>query len=153
MNDSPSVKVALFIRNGGSESPCRWFFFMDINIENMKKKNKQDYVMAVFEYSPCDDWSIFYDAGYYLKFDIVAFDGIKAFQLEIKDEEHTEILKRKIIVNHFTDESSFSIKSGSSNKEAWKKVSQMCFTVFFDESYLSGEKGTLWIQNLRMSVE
>ena len=25
MNGSPSVKVALFIRNGGSEFPCRWF--------------------------------------------------------------------------------------------------------------------------------
>ena len=26
MNGSLSVKVVLFIRNGGSESPCRWFY-------------------------------------------------------------------------------------------------------------------------------
>lgn len=32
MNGSPSVKVALFIRNGGSESPCRWFYVTGIYI-------------------------------------------------------------------------------------------------------------------------
>ena len=32
MNGSPSVKVALFIRNGGSESPCRWFYVTEIYI-------------------------------------------------------------------------------------------------------------------------
>ena len=32
MNGSPSVKVALFIRNGGSESPCRWFYATEIYI-------------------------------------------------------------------------------------------------------------------------
>ena len=30
MNGSPSVTVALFIRNGGSESPCRWFYVTGI---------------------------------------------------------------------------------------------------------------------------
>ncbi len=30
MNGSPSVKVALFIREGGSESPCRWFYVTEI---------------------------------------------------------------------------------------------------------------------------
>ena len=35
MNGSPSVKVALFIRNGGSESPCRWFYVTGIyNLDN-----------------------------------------------------------------------------------------------------------------------
>ena len=30
MNGSPSVRVALFTRNGGSESPCRWFYVTEI---------------------------------------------------------------------------------------------------------------------------
>lgn len=34
MNGSPSVKVALFIRNGGSESPCRWFYVTGIYIHD-----------------------------------------------------------------------------------------------------------------------
>ena len=37
MNGSPSVKVALFIRNGGSESPCRWFYVTGIYKECQAK--------------------------------------------------------------------------------------------------------------------
>ena len=43
MNGSPSVKVALFIRNGGSESPCRWFYITGIYntfVESTKKLYK-----------------------------------------------------------------------------------------------------------------
>lgn len=36
MNGSPSVKVALFIRNGGSESPCRWFYVTEIYTFSIK---------------------------------------------------------------------------------------------------------------------
>lgn len=32
MNGSPSVRVALFIRESGSESPCRWFYVTGIYI-------------------------------------------------------------------------------------------------------------------------
>ena len=32
MNGSSSVRVALFTRNGGSESPCRWFYVTEIYI-------------------------------------------------------------------------------------------------------------------------
>ena len=39
MNGSPSVKVALFIRNGGSESPCRWFYITGIYIRVCRWKN------------------------------------------------------------------------------------------------------------------
>ena len=40
MNGSPSVKVALFIRNGGSESPCRWFYIT--GIYNFTKTGKRE---------------------------------------------------------------------------------------------------------------
>ena len=36
MNGSPSVKVALFIRNGGSEFPCRCFYITGIYNETDK---------------------------------------------------------------------------------------------------------------------
>ena len=39
MNGSPSVKVALFIRNGGSESPCRWFYATEIY--KLKREKEQ----------------------------------------------------------------------------------------------------------------
>ena len=44
MNGSPSVKVALFIRNGGSESPCRWFYVTEIY------NNYSKYLIAFHEY-------------------------------------------------------------------------------------------------------
>ena len=34
MNGSPSVRVALFIRESGSESPCRWFYVTGIYNNN-----------------------------------------------------------------------------------------------------------------------
>lgn len=39
MNGSPSVKVALFIRNGGSESPCRWFYVTGIYIPDGRDRS------------------------------------------------------------------------------------------------------------------
>lgn len=33
---------------------------------------------------------------------------------------------------------------------AWKKISQVCFVVFFNSTYIDGEKGLLTIRNLKM---
>ena len=38
MNGSPSVKAALFKRQSGSESPCRWFCWVGIYRANAKAK-------------------------------------------------------------------------------------------------------------------
>ena len=49
MNGSPSVKVALFIRNGGSES-CRTVIFIIANEaaeENRKKKRDTPYAQII----------------------------------------------------------------------------------------------------------
>ena len=48
MNGSPSVKVALFIRNGGSESPCRWFYVT--GIYKKEQKLKKNLYKALTEY-------------------------------------------------------------------------------------------------------
>ena len=42
MNGSPSVKVALFIRNGGSESPCRWFYVTGIYNQRFRLFDNRD---------------------------------------------------------------------------------------------------------------
>ena len=49
MNGSPSVKVALFIRNGGSESPGRWFYVTGIYNE-ITRNNKVDYAVVYGEF-------------------------------------------------------------------------------------------------------
>lgn len=50
MNGSPSVKVALFIRNGGSESPCRWFYITGIY---MDRSETEQYIASHMDYSGC----------------------------------------------------------------------------------------------------
>lgn len=37
------------------------------------------------------------------------------------------------------------------NGEALEKISEVCFTVFFAESYIDGEKGRLSIRNLKVT--
>lgn len=53
MNGSPSVKVALFIRNGGSESPCRWFYVT--GIYNAWKQSLLEKVLLLKEYRQHSD--------------------------------------------------------------------------------------------------
>jgi hypothetical protein len=52
MNGSPSVKVALFIRNGGSESPCRWFYITGIY------KKKGTYASMWKDYQTSVSWKV-----------------------------------------------------------------------------------------------
>lgn len=40
MNGSPSVRVALFIRESGSESPCRWFYVTGIYNQAVKMQSE-----------------------------------------------------------------------------------------------------------------
>lgn len=37
------------------------------------------------------------------------------------------------------------------NGEALEKISEVCFTIFFAESYIDGEKGRLSIRNLKVT--
>lgn len=51
MNGSPSVRVALFIRESGSESPCRWFYVTGIyNYFSKFPKIMSDFVAPSTEY-------------------------------------------------------------------------------------------------------
>lgn len=60
-------------------------FEMDIDIINVNKIENKEFAMALFEYAPCDNWSAFFEAGYFFEFDAASSGDIRAFQLEIKD--------------------------------------------------------------------
>ena len=47
-------------------------FDMEIDLCNIEKTEKQEFAMALLEYAPCDNWSGFFDAGYFLEFDAVS---------------------------------------------------------------------------------
>lgn len=55
--------------------------------------------------------------------------------------------------SHFScEEEHFRIWIPSTTRDstAWKKISQVCFVVFFNSTYIDGEKGLLTIRNLKM---
>lgn len=125
-------------------------FDMDIDISNVEKTDNQEFAMALFEYAPCDNWSGFYEAGYFLEFDAVCSGDIKAFQLEIKDDVRNKILDKMVNVSSKGEHFEIWLPSTTRDLAAWRKISQVCFTVFFNDACISGKQGTLSIKNLKM---
>ncbi len=103
---------------------------MEIDIANVKETNNQEFAMALFEYAPCDNWSGFYEGDCFLEFDAVSGGDIKAFQLEIKDDIRNKILDKTMNVSNKGEHFQIYLPSITRDKTAWKKISQICFTVF-----------------------
>lgn len=125
-------------------------FDMDIDISNVGKMDNQEFAMALFEYAPCDNWCGFFEAGYFLEFDAICSGDIRAFQLEIKDDIRSKIIDKTVNVSSKGEHFQIWLPSTTRGMEAWRKVSQVCFTVFFNNTYITGTKGTLTIKNLKM---
>lgn len=125
-------------------------FNMEIEFCNVEKTEKQEFAMAVFEYAPCDNWSGFFEAGYLLEFDAVSVGSIKAFQLEIKDDIRNKIIDKTMNVNENGKHFQIWLPSTTRDLTSWRKISQVCFTIFFNKAYISGEKGILTIEKLKM---
>lgn len=125
-------------------------FDMEIDISNIEKTDKQEFAMALFEYAPCDNWSGFFEAGYLLEFDTVSEGNIKAFQLEIKDDIRNKIIDKTVNVGEKSEHIQIWLPSTKRDLSSWRKVSQVCFTVFFNTAYVDGNRGILIISNLKM---
>ena len=125
-------------------------FDVDIDITNVTKVGNQEFVMALFEYTPCDNWSAFFEAGYFLEFDVVSSGDIVAFQLEIKDDIRNKIIDRTLQVSGAVEHFKIWLPSTTRDLSAWRKISQVCFIVFFNNIYIDGKKGILTIRNLKM---
>ena len=127
-------------------------FNMKVNTSN-KIIDKNAFVMGLFKYTPSEKWSEFYDAGYYLNFDVKGSEKIKAFQLEIKSKNGEKIIDKKIIINkngnHFCEKLSHMTRVGS----VWNDITEICFTVFLCNAYVSGDEWDFSIENLKMIPE
>lgn len=125
-------------------------FDMEIDISNIEETEKQEFAMALFEYVPCDNWSGFFEAGYSLEFDVTGDGDIDALQLEIKDDIRNKIIDKIIEVGERERHYQIWLPSQTRNAAAWQKISQICFTVFFNNKYLKGNKGNLCIKDLKL---
>ena len=115
-----------------------------------QKIENKEFAMALFEYAPCDNWSAFFEAGYFFEFDAASSGDIRAFQLEIKDDIRNKVIDRTLQVSCEEEHFRIWIPSTTRDSTAWKKISQVCFVVFFNSTYIDGEKGLLTIRNLKM---
>ena len=126
-------------------------FDMDIDISNVTKSGMGEFAMALMEYIPCDNWTGFFDAGYAIEFDAFASGAIKKVQLEIKNDTGVKIIDEENDVRIGGGHFKYRFRDKVRNGEALEKISEVCFTVFFAESYIDGEKGRLSIRNLKVT--
>ena len=126
-------------------------FDMDVDISNVTKRDMGEFAMALMKYIPCDNWTGFFDAGYAIEFDAAATGAIKKVQLETKNDTGVKIIDEENDVSNGGGHFKYRFRDKVRNGEALEKISEVCFTVFFAESYIDGEKGRLSIRNLKVT--
>ena len=125
-------------------------FEVNIDLSGVEKTGNQEFAMALFEYTPCDNWSGFYDAQYFLECDIACSGGIRAVQLEVKDDIRNKIIDKMIEAGEDVEHCRIWLPSTTRDRAAWRKVGQICFTVFLNDLYMTGEKGAFTVRNMKM---
>ena len=125
-------------------------FEMNVDISGVEERNMKEFAMALMKYIPCEDLSVFHDAGYFIEFDAAATGDIKAVQLEIKDDTGAKVVDKTNDISSEKRHFRYGLKNVVRNGVALEKISEICFTVFFMKSYIDGESGTLSISNLKM---
>ena len=125
-------------------------FEVNIDLSGVEKTGNQEFVMALFEYTPCDNWSGFFDAQYSFEFDIAACGGIKAVQLEVKDDIRNKIIDKMIETGEDVEHCRIWLPSMTRDRAAWRKVGQICFTVFLNDLYMTDVKGVFIVKNMKM---
>lgn len=126
-------------------------FEMNVDLSGAEKPGNQEFVMALFEYTPCDNWSGFFDAQYFLELDVTGSGGIKAVQLEVKDDVRNKIIDKMIEAGEDGEHCRIWLPSTTRDRTAWRKIGQICFTVFFNDMYMTDAKGAFTVKNLRMT--
>jgi len=120
-------------------------FEMMLDIKDSTLFGRQEFVMALLKYSPSEDFSAFWKNNYELEFDISSSSGIHAVQLEIKDENYNKIVDKRICIQ---TQQRFLLSRLTRKDNSWKKVSEICFTIFLNEDYLSVSAGKIVVSNL-----
>lgn len=112
----------------------------------VKEKAGCEFEMILFEYIPSENWLNYFDEKYRLEFGIDRSNSIKQVQLQIKNSDQQAFVDLKIDGNFFSRP-----LSQMACRDAWKDIHEICFTVFADEDYITGEKGIIQIRKLQLS--
>ena len=116
---------------------------------NPSNKEDRNFVMLYLQYLPNIDLSGAYLNNYKIEFEIKASDGVKAIQLEIKDENMDKIVDEFIKTSKEFEKYSFKMQNyGTEN--LWENIKQICFTVFTEEEYITEINGEFEIKNFQL---
>lgn len=124
----------------------------DIDFMQKPQNNNRDFVMILLKYIPKGNMSYFYKKGYSLMFDIRSKKGTTGIQLEVKDINGGKVIDEFLNVSDQLKHYSFKL-SEYSQVEAWKEISEICFTIFSEKEYVSSNVGNIEIQNCKLKIE
>lgn len=116
-------------------------FTVKIDASGCPGFNKRDFVMALIEYVPCEDWSAFWDAGYALSIEMRDVKNILAVQLEIKDENRRKFVDRKLNLSNGPEIFRLPLQRLTPRPDAWRGIGEICFTVFLNPQYMEKWQG------------
>lgn len=120
-----------------------------IDFSNIPKDDiNQNFVMVFLKYLTRENWSSFFEKKYKLKFKYKFSDNIKGIQLEIKNSQMDKIVD-EFVTN---DSNAFELDvSNIGNVNLWEDINEFCFTLFYGEDFIEGEKGEIEIYDLMFS--
>ena len=109
------------------------------------RPRRSEFVMALIQYTPSENWTSFRKKAYNLEFDYTLAD-IRGVQLEIKDGSLNKIIDKRIsgepIGRYILPLSSWPVRS-------WGDIKEICFTVFLNE--VESIAAAVEIRNLRLT--
>lgn len=139
----PIVKSFCSTRDECIIEETRYTVFADIVIPSyVKEKEGCHFSMVLFSYIPSENWSHYVDEKYKLEFELETSESIKHVQLQIKDKLQQQFIDKKIEKGMFSHSLAEMAK-----RDSWKDVREICFTIFADDGYITGEKGFIRIKN------
>lgn len=139
--DSGALKILSEIDRGN--------IIVGANIDFSKRPDNNEnrnFVMILMKYVPKCNMIYYYKKGYSFMFDIKADKGISGIQLEIKNINQRHIVDEFVSVTNEWKHYSFELKRYF-KEEAWKEISEICFTIFDEKGYIFDDIGKLEIRN------
>lgn len=120
--------------------------------ERPNNNDNRNFVMILLKYIPKCNLSYFYKKGYNLMFDIKSDGRVTGIQLEIKDANKDKVVDEFVDVTNEFHHHSLRLKQYS-KPEAWKEISEICFTIFDEKGYILDNTGKIEIRNCILKKE
>lgn len=114
--------------------------------KELKTKNECHFAMVLLAYTPSLNLINYFDDNYCLEFFLNMSPNINLVQLQIKNSNQYQFVDAAISNGYFR-----CALSEISDRNSWKDVKEICFTIFADDNYITGEEGYLEIRDIKLT--